>query len=188
MLEQEITIRARHFAEWAHGDQKYGDQPYVAHLDDVVGILREYGRTDDDFVVAGYLHDVLEDSKIARYDDLGAFSETVRQAMLFCTDAEGKNRKERKAATYARCHHQIMLWLEHDMNPKDFPDPMAWIPLAVTVKVADRLANIRNCIATGNHGLLDMYRKERQTFLNAMFVRGVCDKMWVEYDRLFREA
>jgi (p)ppGpp synthase/HD superfamily hydrolase len=182
-MKTEPRIHSREFAIWAHGDQKYGDEPYVVHLDAVVGVLAEFGYTDDDSVAAGYLHDVLEDSKIVRYDDCGAFSHDVRMAMLFCQDAEGHNRKTRKAATYARCHRDIGLWQEHGGNPKDFPEPMEHIPLAVRVKVADRIANIRNCIAN-KPDLLQMYQKERDAFRDALYVPMMCEAMWAEYDRL----
>lgn len=178
-----ITNHARAFAIWAHGDQMYGDKPYVSHLDDVVAILREFGYTDDDTIAAGFLHDVLEDSQIARYDDLGAFSQTVRSIMAFCTDAEGPNRKIRKAITYARCHDQIESWKMHGGDPDNFPDPKAWIPSAVRVKLADRIANVRNCFAFKPE-LVGMYRKERFTFRDALYVPMMCDAMWNEYNRL----
>lgn len=33
------SIKARDFAIIAHGNQKYGDQPYVVHLDEVFNVL-----------------------------------------------------------------------------------------------------------------------------------------------------
>ena len=179
----DIATRARDFAIWAHDDQMYGELPYVVHLEDVVGILRQYGFTDDDTVAAGYLHDVLEDSKLARYDDLGFVSENVRRAMLFCTDAEGATRKERKAETLARCRGEIHYWKAHARDPKDFPDAMTFLPMAVRVKVADRLANLRNCIAN-NPSLLQMYQKEGMAFYAALYTPGICDTMWSEYRTL----
>lgn len=179
----DFATAAREFALWAHQDQKYGDKPYVVHLDEVVAVLREYGYTDDDSVAAGFLHDVLEDSKIARYDDLGFVSQDVRQALLFCKDEEGPNRKTRKLATYQRCNQAITLWRCHISSPAEFKDPMAWIPLAVRTKVADRLANLRNCIVN-NPSLLQMYQKEAGAFYVALYFPGICDAMWDEYDRL----
>lgn len=183
----DIPAHARTFAIWAHDEQQYGDQPYVVHLDEVVALLREFGVTDDDSIAAGFLHDVLEDSKLTRYDDLGVFSSTTRKAMIFCTDAEGHNRKTRKEATYERCRQEINQWLAHAREPELFPDPMTWLPTAVRVKVADRLANIRNCIAN-KPDLLSMYRKERFSFRDAMYVAGMCDDMWSEYNRLLAGA
>jgi len=180
-----IASLARTFAIWAHGDQKYGDLPYVHHLDEVVEVLKEYGYTDDDSLAAGYLHDVLEDSKIARYDDLGFVSQEVRYALMFCKDAEGHNRVTRKAATYERCHRDIGRWL---LKPQCLtfaqdPDSMAYIPLAIRTKVADRIANVRSSKGTKS-SLFHMYKKERDAFRLGLYTPGVCDAMWVEYDQL----
>ena len=177
---------ARAFAAWAHGDQKYGDDPYIVHLDEVVAILRDFGHEDDEHVAAGFLHDVLEDSGMVRYDDLGATTPAVRRAVMFCTDSDGTNRKERKAATYQRMRGEVNQWLAHAREPEMFPDPMTWIPMAIRVKLADRLANTRHCIATDNKGLLSMYRKESFAFRDALYTPGVADPMWAEYDRLMK--
>ena len=39
----ESLTRARSFAIAAHGDQTYGDEPYVFHLDAVVELLAPFG-------------------------------------------------------------------------------------------------------------------------------------------------
>ena len=36
----DVVDRARAFAVQAHGDQRYGDEPYVVHLDEVAAIVR----------------------------------------------------------------------------------------------------------------------------------------------------
>jgi hypothetical protein len=82
----------------------------------------------------------------------------------------GANRNQRKAATYERMR-------------RDIAAAPAWIRSAVRAKVADRLANLRVC-HRDNPSLLDMYRRESATFRSALFVAGVCDALWVEYDRL----
>lgn len=55
------VLRARTFAIEAHGEQRYGDQPYSVHLDAVAGLLEPYGA---DAQMIGYLHDVVEDTAI----------------------------------------------------------------------------------------------------------------------------
>jgi (p)ppGpp synthase/HD superfamily hydrolase len=54
---------ARDFAIRAHGDQKYGSEPYVAHLDAVVAVLNEFGYSGDEYVCSGYLHDKQENEQ-----------------------------------------------------------------------------------------------------------------------------
>ncbi len=45
------------------GQTRRGGEPYSIHPIDVVEILQFLGVTDDDILCAGYLHDVLEDTK-----------------------------------------------------------------------------------------------------------------------------
>ncbi len=56
MIRLENSRRARDFAIAAHGEQRYGDHPYVFHLDAVAALLAPYGV---DAQTIGYLHDVV---------------------------------------------------------------------------------------------------------------------------------
>ncbi len=58
----EALTDARSFAIAAHGEQMYGDQPYVFHLDAVVELLAPFGNQAQ---IAGYLHDVVEDTDVS---------------------------------------------------------------------------------------------------------------------------
>ena len=168
MIEQ-----ARDIAVRAHGDQKYGDgRPYVVHLDEVECVLREFGYEDTSSRQAAILHDVLEDTHLtaASLNNLGLSPEVIT-LIQFCTDEEGHNRKTRKAKTYER-------WA------KDFKAKPPWLPKAVRVKLADRIGNLRSCHRNGLTGLLQMYRKEKDIFRGALYVPGMADKMWAEYNHL----
>lgn len=161
-----LEAQARSFAAEAHAavGQLYDGMPYAVHLDEVVSILREYDCVGETLILTGYLHDVLEDTP-NEYENIAAgFGTVVADAVEFCTDAPGENRKERKAATYARCK----------ANPN---------PVGVVVKVADRLANVRSC-TRWNPKLLRMYARERDAFKDAYYVAGLCPFMWHEYDKL----
>lgn len=58
-------LEARQVAIVAHGDQRYdGIFPYVKHLDDVVAVLDRFDFSGD-FIVAGYLHDAIEDGNLS---------------------------------------------------------------------------------------------------------------------------
>lgn len=52
---------ARDFAVSAHGQQRYGERPYVAHLAEVAAVLEEFGFADE-YLIAGWLHDVVENT------------------------------------------------------------------------------------------------------------------------------
>lgn len=164
----------RTFAVQAHGDQKYGDFPYVTHLDEVVAILREFGFTTPEHEAVGYLHDVVEDTGTTKDDLQAEFGFIITNAVLFCTDAEGPNRKGRKAATYLRCREVIQL---------NAALPTMSVPIGVVVKLADRLAHLRACRRTGSP-LLQMYLKESEVFRETYCIPGLCDSMWAEYERL----
>lgn len=58
--------QARKFAVEAHGDQRYGDEPYVVHLDHVLAVLQRFGIEGEDILVAGLLHDTIEDTNVTQ--------------------------------------------------------------------------------------------------------------------------
>lgn len=178
----EMVAAARAFAVVAHGDQRYGRgadaRPYVTHLDEVAGVLRELAATPGDIeLAAAYLHDVIEDTGTTAaaietaFARFGAEVAALLSAIAgFCTDAPGANRKQRKSATYARMR-------------RDVGTAPPWIASAVRVKLADRIANLRACHREQS-SLLEMYRRESASFHEALYVAGMCESMWAEHDRL----
>ena len=87
---------ARTFAVAAHGDQKYGDQPYSFHLDAVAEILAPFGEQAQ---IAGYLHDVVEDTPVQLEAVRREFGDKISECVALVTDEKGANRKERKRRT-----------------------------------------------------------------------------------------
>lgn len=173
---------ALYFALGAHGPQMYGKRPYLDHLREVqeiatqimAGLIaesvleidgREQMRLASD---VSMLHDTVEDTPATDEIIRQVFGDEVADGVAYCTDEEGPNRKARKAATYARV--------------KEHPNKVGRV-----VKWADRLANLRNCHATKNHGLLRMYRREAQDFFDA-YAPGEHSDAWApwldEYWRL----
>jgi (p)ppGpp synthase/HD superfamily hydrolase len=155
---------ARSFAITAHGSQRYGARPYVFHLDAVVELLSPYGVEAQ---IVGYLHDVVEDTAVTKDDVRDRFGDLVAQCVSLLTDAPGANRAERKAGTYAR--------LATVAGPGE---------LALVVKAADRLANVRSCVVDQRCGLWEVYRKEHAAFRRAAYREGLCDPLWEELDAL----
>jgi len=136
----------RSLAVLMHGEQQYGDRPYVEHLDAVVGVLQRFGIHDEEILAAGYLHDVLEDTDLT-FEGLEVLvGEPVAALVDACTDGEGPNRKARKERVY-------------QMIPQ--------YPRARMVKLADRVANIEASLAHHHRhrkNLTEMYRKEQAEF------------------------
>jgi len=172
----------RKFAIDAHGDQTYGaGVPYQVHLDTVVVILDEFGvfPQDEEVRMVGYLHDVVEDTPTT-LEDLQEFglSESIRDAVDFCTDEEGQNRKTRKANT-------IRKWTE-TIEWEGLKT--GWVMQAIVVKLADRIANLRQS-HLNNPSLLKMYRKEAEVFRAALITPALPwlpKAMWEEYDKLVK--
>ena len=172
------TENARELARQAHGDQMYGGEPYIKHLDDVVAILREYGVNDEDTIAAGYLHDTLEDTPLGFGEMARLFGLQVAGMVELVTDVHGPNRKTRKQFTLAKIKRHVR---DHLGGERGYGD---WVKGAALVKLADRIANVRASRAT-NQRLWLMYRKEQSSFREALFVEGWADTMWAELDRLF---
>lgn len=154
--------KAREFAIARHGDQKYGELPYSVHLDEVAHIASGYGV---DATVIAYLHDVVEDTETTVSEIESLFGDLVSRCVAILTDEAGANRKERKARTYEKMR-QVSGELE----------------LALIVKAADRLANLRQCVSHNNDRLLRMYRNEHGAFRQAVYRPGICEPVWREID------
>ena len=159
---------ARAYAVAMHGAQRYGDYPYVHHLDAVVAVLAPYGAEAQ---TIGYLHDVVEDTDATVDDVRQRFGDLAAACVALLSDAPGATRKERKAKTYAK--------LALVSGPEE---------LALLVKVADRLSNVRSCVADDLGDLWETYRGEQQAFKSAAFRAGQCDALWLELDGLLDEA
>lgn len=112
---------ARDFAIKAHGDQKYGVHPFSYHLDSVHAIIKQAGL-DEDYEVAAYLHDVVEDTDVKLEVIKEIFGEHVA-AMVWAVTGEGKNRKEK---------HQKM------------KEKMSLYPMSISLKMGDRYVNMRS--------------------------------------------
>ncbi len=160
----DVVAGAREFAVAAHGDQRYGDQPYSAHLDAVAALLAPFGEQAQ---VVGYLHDVVEDTSVTLDALQREFGDRVAAWVSLVTDQLGANRRERKARTNAKLAA---------VSGED--------AVALVVKAADRLANLRASAGGGAGSKLDMYRREHPAFRAAAYRPGLCDGLWREMDSI----
>ena len=160
----ESVAEARAFAVAAHGDQRYGDRPYIVHLEAVAAIVRSYGSEAQRIA---YLHDVAEDTNITLDDLRHQFGARVAEHVALLTDEPGGDRAERKARSHAKLAN-----VPPELN------------LALVVKAADRLANLRESARSANAKKLAMYRSEHAEFWAAAYRPGLCDDLWREIDAL----
>lgn len=159
-----IRDQARSFAILAHGEQQYGDQPYSYHLDAVAAIAAPYG---EEATVVAYLHDTVEDTGVILAEIEEKFGSIIAACVRLLTDEPGADRKVRKAKTYAK--------LAQVSGPME---------LALLVKVADRLANVRACVQDRKEELWELYRSEHSVFKQSAYRPSLCDPLWVELDQL----
>jgi hypothetical protein len=137
------------YASSLHDDrnQSYDNQPYSVHLTQVYNVLMPSFGDEDVIMNASLCHDLLEDTGIT-YNDLKTFvGRDVADVVYDVTNELGKNRKERAEKTY----------------PK-----IAANPLAVIVKVADRIANTTYSKKSGS-SMYKKYCSEYPSFRQALY-------------------
>jgi (p)ppGpp synthase/HD superfamily hydrolase len=143
---------SRAFAIAAHGDQTYGDAPYVVHLEAVVSIIRQFGY-EQPYINAGWLHDVVEDTEVELAEIADHFGQEVA-SMVDAVTGLGINRPERNARIYAG---------------------LEACPKAAVIKLADRIANVEAAVPGSKHAA--RYLRESAEFKEAVASR-VPAAMW----------
>ena len=168
MTTQELVESARLRAQDYHGAQKYGDEPYMVHLEAVVANLRQFGHGEDAaLLAAGYLHDTVEDTGMTLDILQGSFGKDVTELVSLVTDKPGKTRKERQAATFPLTR----------VNKR-----------AVALKLADRLANVSASMLPGQEARMKRYYAEHASFTKMLFVEGGGNlPMWQALGKLMFE-
>jgi guanosine-3',5'-bis(diphosphate) 3'-pyrophosphohydrolase len=167
MTQRELAI---YYAGNFHGDQQYGEGPYIIHLTDVDGVLDEAGYSIYDVLrVAAWLHDVCEDCGVENFEIDKTFGPAVADLVWRVTNESGENRKERSAKTY----------------PKIAGDQRA-----IALKLADRIANLRHGLKNHSRKGL-MYVKEDPAFKAALMDIPCTDMrvdwLWAQYNLLIAE-
>ncbi|HDY87656.1 MAG TPA: HD domain-containing protein [bacterium] len=160
MLRQAFLLAVK-----GHKYQLYGDDPYLVHLYDVVSVLVEFGFTDETFLAAAWLHDIIEDTSYNYHDVVNTTSKEVAEIVFAVTDEIGRNRKERTQKSVSKTF--------------GFHN-------ALVIKLADWIANLRNCVYK-NPQLLQMYQKDLPYLRQCKSVStGLMDlePLWEEVERL----
>jgi guanosine-3',5'-bis(diphosphate) 3'-pyrophosphohydrolase len=152
----ELEKKAFDLAKVFHQNQKYGNEPYIKHLEDVVAVLKKFGITNSCLLAAAWLHDAVEDTPLTLERVEEEFGHDVASLVYAVTTEPGKNRKERNAKTYPK------------IKAKDE---------AIFLKLADRIANIQASIEN-DIKKLKMYQNEFPAFKIALKQPGVADEMW----------
>ena len=128
-VDVDLIIRAFEFAKEAHKDQKReSGEPYITHPLDVAIILTEFGM-DTSTIVAGLLHDVLEDTDCTYEEMSKLFSEEIANLVNGVTKL-GKFEYKTKEEQQADNVRKMLLAMAKDIR-------------VIIIKLADRLHNMR---------------------------------------------
>ncbi len=124
------VLRAAFVARIAHWGQKRRGtgEDFVAHPARVASAVMLYNPTDEAAVCAAWLHDVVEDTPVTQEDIAELFGEEVAELVGHLTNRSKEHsdvREDRKALDRERL--------------KSVP------PIVKTIKMLDRMDNIRDC-------------------------------------------
>ncbi len=129
-----MSLRLERALRWAavgHAGQKRrgSETPYVQHVMGVALILGQLGFAEN-VIIAGLLHDLVEDTEVSLEEIAGAFGAEVAQTVAFCSerkkDEEGRPRP----------------WMD---RKRDHLEVLANAPVeARAVALADKLHNLRS--------------------------------------------
>jgi (p)ppGpp synthase/HD superfamily hydrolase len=152
VIPQTKTAQAFALAEWLHGDQyrKNSDEealkiPYLTHLIDVMSLLIQVGANEDQ-LIAGLLHDALEDQPVTPDGQVTQmiisemFGTRVLELVEAATDGSaGENRDSSTWRSRKQAHlDEMTLHLNAD-------------PESLLVPLADKLANGQAIVNDLNH-------------------------------------
>ncbi len=120
------------FAAACHGEQKrkLNGTPYILHPMEVAAIIATM-TNDESTIMAGLLHDVIEDTKIAADEIADRFGEDT--AALVVSETENKRRDMPAASTWKLRKEESLAILK---NAQDIRVKILWL--------ADKLSNMRS--------------------------------------------
>ncbi|OOM75800.1 GTP pyrophosphokinase [Clostridium puniceum] len=131
-VDVDMIKKAYHFAENAHKEQKReSGEPYIIHPIAVAEILAELGM-DTNTIVAGLLHDVIEDTDISYDETVELFNAEIANLVEGVTkltklgEMEYKTKEEQQADNVRK----MLLAMAKDIR-------------VIIIKLADRLHNMR---------------------------------------------
>jgi (p)ppGpp synthase/HD superfamily hydrolase len=125
-------LEAARFAGEKHAGQKrkgLAKEPYINHLIEVAELIAASSETlDTNLVMAGLLHDTIEDTDATAQELQERFGSDVTGLVLEATDDKSLPKETRKALQIENAPHKS--------------------PRAQTLKLADKISNLRSILAS----------------------------------------
>lgn len=150
-----------------HGEQKYGDKPYMYHILKVKDVCDkfidnyEFDEYNKNVIkISVMCHDLLEDTDTEYEELVKIFNEDVAK-IVFNVTGVGTNRKQRNLNAYNK--------IKTDDR-------------SIFVKLCDRISNVEESIKN-NERLLKIYKEEYFLFKKNIF-NGKFIEMWDYLDKL----
>jgi guanosine-3',5'-bis(diphosphate) 3'-pyrophosphohydrolase len=163
-------LKALDFAARMHRDQRrkgVDGSPYINHPIQVAEVLASVGAVDDEStLIAAILHDTIEDTDATAEQLAQLFGNAVRDLVLEVTDDKSLDKAERKRRQVKRA--------------RTLSDR------AKTIKIADKICNVRDIAATPPLGW--SAERRREYFDWAERVVAGCRGVNPSLERLFREC
>jgi len=167
-------IEAASFAAQRHtGHERKGSdkQPYINHPLEVANLLANVGGIDDiDVLIAGLLHDTVEDVGVKKEEIMEKFGKRVAGVVIEVTDDKSLPKQERKR-----------LQVEHAPHLS---------PEAKQVKLADKISNVTDVT---DHPPADWTLERRREYIDwgekvIAGLRGTNEKLERHFDDLVARA
>jgi len=123
-------LRAACFAGEEHASERRkgaAQEPYINHLLEVAGLVANaLTEPDTDLVIAAFLHDIIENTRVSKDDLLHKFGPDVAELVAEVTDDRSLPQAERKRRQIVHASHLSVR--------------------AQTIKLADKISNLRGIL------------------------------------------
>ncbi len=197
ITDRELILRAYNFAKKAHGEQKrHSGEPYINHCVAVASILAEL-NVPCEALVAGLLHDTVEDTEVTLADIRGEFGEAVKYLVDGVTKLtqiprvsrgdqhNGQDIETEKAQTTSAAAFGRKEAIAHETLRKTFL-AMGEDVRVVLIKLADRLHNMRTLGHMPEHKRKRIAQETLEIFAPLANRLGIWPLKWELEDLAFR--
>jgi len=181
----DIVLEALRFARDKHSGQHRDDgAPYFKHILDVVDILIEDGSGWDDILLAAALHDTIEDTDTTYEEICEKFGEATAKTVVLLSKVEGEPFDVYMDRIFSNEGMDFSIkWPDEKENDSHKEQEIRLNARAV--KLADRLANLRDLPSCGKPEKIQRYIEETsRTFLPLKVAPSMMNKIRREIKKL----